>query len=557
MIAPDPSGSSPSRSLSDARLTALVALALFALAAWPLLLVDLPPYQDLPNHVATAHIIAHPAIYPQYVFNGLFKSNALLTLWFHLFGGLGLFGAARAFTAVVLAVNAIALPVFVLRFAGRRALLAATLFAWPLVHSFSITMGFLNFAFAFALSLILLAVLDQQRERPTAARGVAIAVLAGVLWYAHPFPLAVVGALVAAHALTRATWPARLAAGVALLLPLAPTALLSVISAQQHLVKSAGRPDLAGAPFSFLNPWENLAHLWTDVSGALTRAGSMTIVPALLLPWFAWRHRVDGARLRLAESVAGGSGNPPRVPGSNRHAARPFLSLPAMAVLLAAYVGLPEMLSNWHYLNCRLVPFLWAGLLVRLPATLPRPIAIVLAVAALSFSAVTGVDYVRLDRDRAAFTAGIDAVPQRATLLPLLFKHRQTSVFTASLTHAWGYYTVEKNASAPLVFAVERSYPITYREFPPRVLIAPALDGFAKSFATPAQTCSVLRKVPGDATCAAIWGEMWAGFWQEAEPRFTHVLTWAMPPEARSTIPTRYHRTFAAGDLEIYARSAD
>jgi len=228
-----------------------------------------------------------------------------------------------------------------------------------------------------------------------------------------------------------------------------------------------------------------------------------------------------------------------------------------MAVLLAAYVGLPEMLSNWHYLNCRLVPFLWAGLLVRLPATLPRPIAIVLAVAALSFSAVTGVDYVRLDRDRAAFTAGIDAVPQRATLLPLLFKHRQTSVFTASLTHAWGYYTVEKNASAPLVFAVERSYPITYREFPPRVLIAPALDGFAKSFATPAQTCSVLRKVPGDATCAAIWGEMWAGFWQEAEPRFTHVLTWAMPPEARSTIPTRYHRTFAAGDLEIYARSAD
>ena len=527
MIAHDPSGSSPSSSPSDARLAALVALALFALAAWPLLMVDLPPYQDLPNHVATAHIIAHPDIYPQYSFNGLFKSNALLTLWFHVFGGLGLFGAARAFTAVVLAVNAIALPVFVLRFAGRRALLAAMLFAWPLVHSFSITMGFLNFAFAFGVSLILLAVLDQQRERPTLARGAGIAVLAGVLWYAHPFPLAVVGALVAAHAATRATWQARIAAGIALLLPLAPTALLSVVSAQQHLVKSAGRPDLAGAAFSFLNPWENLAHLWTDVSGALTRWGSMTILPAVLLPWFAWNHRRES---------------------------RPFLSLPAMAVLLAAYIGLPEMLSNWHYLNCRLVPFLWAGLLLRVPATLPRPVAIVLTVAALSFSAVTGIDYVRLDRDRAAFTAGMDAVPQRATLLPLMFKHRQTSVFTASLTHAWAYYTVEKNASAPLVFAVERSYPITYREFPPRVLIAPALDGFAKSFASPAQACKHLRKVPGDATCAAIWGEMWAGFWNEAEPRFTHVLTWAMPPEARSTIPARYRRVFAEGELEIFAR---
>ena len=60
MSEPDPRGSLPSSWRSDARLTALVALVLFALAAWPLLLVDLPPLQDLPNHVATAHIVAHP-----------------------------------------------------------------------------------------------------------------------------------------------------------------------------------------------------------------------------------------------------------------------------------------------------------------------------------------------------------------------------------------------------------------------------------------------------------------------------------------------------------------
>jgi len=188
--------------LSDARLTWLIALVLFALSAWPLLLVDLPPLQDLPNHVATAHIIAHPDLYPQYTFNGLFKSNALLTLWFTVLGGHGLFGAARAFVALVLAVNAIALPVFVLHFAGRRGLVTAALFLWPLVHSFSIVMGFLNFAFAFALSLILLTVLDRQRERPTVARGVGIAALAGVTWYAHLFPLAIVGALVALHVAT-------------------------------------------------------------------------------------------------------------------------------------------------------------------------------------------------------------------------------------------------------------------------------------------------------------------------------------------------------------------
>ena len=514
--------------LSDARLTSLVALALFALSAWPLLLVDLPPFQDLPNHVATAHIIAHPDLYPQFAFNGLFKSNALLTLWLYVLGNHGLFGATRAFVAIVLAANALALPLFLMHFSGRRGLLVATLFGWPLVHSFLVAMGFLNFAFAFALSLILLTVLDRQRERPTVARGLGAAALSGVIWYAHLFPLAIVGALVALHAATRSTWRARITAGVALLLPLAPAALLSLAAARQHLVKAEHATTKAAGTFSYLNPWEIVAHLWTDVSGALTWWGSMTLVPALLLVWFAWKQG---------------------------RVARPFLSSTAMAVLAAAYVGLPVMMSNWWYLNCRLVPFLWAGLLVRLPSALPRPVALVLAASALSFSAVTGIDYLRLDRDRAEFTAGIEAVPERATLLPLMFKRSKTGDFTASLTHAWGYYTVAKNAPAPLIFAVERSYPITYRDFPPRALIPPALDRFAEATSSPAKVCKLLRQFPSDAECAEIWRDLWSGFWRQAEPRFSHVLTWAIPPDVRPLIPARYRRVFAAGDLEIYARS--
>jgi hypothetical protein len=200
---------------------------------------------------------------------------------------------------------------------------------------------------------------------------------------------------------------------------------------------------------------------------------------------------------------------------------------------------------------------LWAGLLLRLPAALPRPVAAGLVACALSFSVVTGVDYVRLDRDRAELTAGIDAVPERATLLPLLFKQSKTSDFNASLTHAWGYYTVAKSTSAPLVFAVERSYPITWREFPPRALIPPALDRFAELSATPAQVCRQLRQFPIDAACVAAWREMWSAFWQQAEPRFSHLLTWAMPPEARPIISPRYQRVFVAGDLEIYARTGE
>lgn len=516
--------------LSDARLTLLVAPLLFVLAAWPLLLVELPPFQDLPHHVATSHIIAHPDLYPQYLFNGFLKSNSLLTLWLYVTGSHGLFGAARGLTAIVLAMNALALPAFVLHFAGRRSLLVAMLFVWPLVHGFFVSMGMLNFVFAFALSLILLTVIDQQRQRPTLMRGLVIAGMSGVLWYAHPFPLAVVVVLVALHVASRSTWQARIRASLELLLPLAATGLLSLVTAQQHLVKVKRSSAVASAAYSYLDPLEIVSHLWRDVSGALTLWGSMTIVPALLLPYFVWKQR-------------------------RKQAARPFLSMPAMAVLAAAYVSLPFMMSNWSYLHCRLVPFLWAGLALRLPPTLPRPIAVVLVACALSFSTVMGIDYVRLDHDRAAFTAGMDAVPARATLLPLMFKKSKTSYFTASLTHAWGYYTVEKNTSAPLVYAMERSYPIIYRDFPPGALIQPALDQFAETYATPALVCKILGQFPIDSACATVWRELWNAFWQQAEPRFSHLLTWAIPPAARPMIPERYHRIFEAGELEIYVRT--
>jgi hypothetical protein len=521
--------------LTDGQLVALVASVLFALAAWPLLLVPLPPFQDLPNHVATAHIIAHPDLYPQFAFNGYFKSNGLLTAWLAAWTALAgggstgraLFAAARAFTAVVLAVNALAWPLFVLRFAGRRHVPAAALLVWPLVHGFFVVMGMLNFAFAFGLSLILLAVLERQRAHPTLVRGVGIAALASLLWFAHPFPLAVAAALAGLHALRAPGWSARLAAARTLVLPLAPAVVLSAIAAERHLVKDAHTTASTALSFSYLNPFELLEHLWLDASGALTHWGSVTIVPLALLAYLAWRRR---------------------------DVERPFFSRAALVALALGYVAIPETHSNWSYFGCRLVPFLWAGLALRLPARLPRTLTGALVACALAFSAVTGVDYRRLDRDRAAFTAGMDAVPARATLLPLLFRKSETSSFTESLTHAWAYYVIEKNTSAPLVFAIERSYPITYRQFPPRALIPPALESFAERSGTPARVCKAMGQLPTDATCLGAWRAMWASFWREATPRFTHVLAWGMTDEARALVPSAYRRVVHDGRLEIFAR---
>jgi hypothetical protein len=517
--------------IGDARLTWIVGAFLFVLYGWPLVVYGLPPLQDLPNHIATAHIIAHPGLYPEYTFNGLFKSNCLLTLWFAVLGGTGhgLLAAARAFTALTLAVNALALPIFVLRFAGRRHLPVAALFFWPLVHSFSLSMGFLNFTFAFGLSLILLALLDRQRERPTRARAAGIAALAIVVWYAHPFPIGIVGLLLGIHTVLRPTWRERARVGLTLLLPLAPAALLSLVTAEQHLVKPE-HTTAAAATFRYQNPLELIAHLWMDVSGALTWRGAVTLIPAVLLPYTVWRY-----------------GWKPRHLFSGR----------AMVVLVSAYLLLPNMLSNWNYLNCRLVPFLWAGLIIRLPSRLSRGMAAGLALAALAFSLSLGADYAKLDAARSEFTAGIGAVPEHATLLPLLFKHRESGEFTATLTHDWGFYMLAKNTSAPLAFAVDRSHPIIYRDFPPTELIPPALDRFAERFATPALTCAALGRDPSLPSCATVWRDLWADFWRQAEPRFSHLLLWALPPEARELIPRDYHSVFAAGRLEILARDTN
>ena len=64
------------RSLSDTRLALLVSATLLVLSAWPLLLVEVPPFQDLPNHLASVTVIQHPERYPEFVSKISFQQSA-------------------------------------------------------------------------------------------------------------------------------------------------------------------------------------------------------------------------------------------------------------------------------------------------------------------------------------------------------------------------------------------------------------------------------------------------------------------------------------------------
>jgi hypothetical protein len=374
---------------SDDRLALLISGALFVLAAWPLALVDLPPLQDLPNHLAAITVIQHPDLYPDLAFTGLFKTNAALFAWLLLVGKLtGTRAAAKLFVLGVLALGAFAYPRFVLSFGGRRRMLVSALFVWPMVHDWFVSSGMLDFALAVPMAVLTLVLLNAQRLRPSAGRGAAIALLAAATWYAHVFPVLAVGLLVAVHVATRRTWRERADQALALLAPLLPAGALVASSLWVHFTEPVGAMTANVALGRWAPPWELVYNLWAEWTWAFTKLEITTIVPTILL--------AACLALRWRDDV-------------------PFFGPVAVAALLGLYLFFPYVATNWFHVNSRFIPFIWLAALVRLPEQLPRRVPALLGACAIAASVGMGVDYVRLSRDWGRFTAGIGAVPEGRT----------------------------------------------------------------------------------------------------------------------------------------------
>jgi hypothetical protein len=233
----------------------------------------------------------------------------------------------------------------------------------------------------------------------------------------------------------------------------------------------------------------------------------------------------------------------------------PFFGPIAFVLLGALYFFSPYVATNWFHVNSRFIPFLWLAALLRLPERIPERLRVALAGCAIAYSLGMGVDYVRLDRDFARFTAGMGSVPQGAKLLPLVFRSKGTSENTRSLLHAWGFYVVEKQTSAPLLFAHSRSFPVMYRYPPDPQFNHLVLENFSPSMSTPAWTCDILRSggVAVD-DCEAAWRARWAEFWQRATPAFDHVLMWSAPRDVLALVPANYRVVFQRDELAILER---
>ena len=519
--------------LTDAQVALLVGGVLFAISAWPLALTEVPPYQDLPNHFAAVTVIQHPEKYPEFVSNGFLKTNAALFTWLCFVGRvLGVKVAGKLFALLVLGLNALVIPNLVLTLTGsRKKLVVASLFAWPMVHNWFVSMGMLDFALGVPLSLLVL-VLLHKRLTPGGAtwkNAVLIAAIAAGTWYAHVFTLMVVHLLVAVHVVVRPSWRERLVHARLLFLPLFPTTVLVVVSLVHHFGEPVGLMTGFVSNGRLLPPWELVYNLWAEWFYGFTWLSVSTIVPCValgLLSLLRWKKDVT------------------------------FFSPLALIVLGLFFAFSPYIATNWFHVNSRFIPFIWMALLVRVPDRLPRRLAPALAVCAVAYSIGMGVDFVRLDRDRAQFTAGIDAVPEGARLLPLVFRRKLTSENTRSLQHTWGFYVMEKQTSAPLLFAHSASFPVMYKEPPAPQFNHLVLEGFAPSMGTPEWMCGTLNAGGICVTdCEGEWRERWADFWRQAEPQYDHVLMWDATPQAMALVPASYRVKFSRERLTVYERT--
>jgi hypothetical protein len=496
---------------SDRRTALACSVALFALTAWPTWIVDLPPFQDLPNHLASAWVQLHPDRYPELVSNGFLKTNSALFLFLHVVGKLvSLRIAAKLFITLTLAVGAWVYPRAVARL-GSSNPATASLVLWPFVHNWFLAMGMLDWVLGIPLGIATLVALDAYRAAPTLLRAVGAAVLALAVWYTHAFVFMVVCLLVAIEvAIAGKPFELRPKLDMAkrLVLPLVPAALVTLIAIADQLSTETTR---ATQDVTYRSIVSAIYGTWAEWFWSMTKWTLPSIVPCVVIGYFGLR------RLFVVR---------PR-----------FFSPLAVLVIAVACACVPHLAFRWFFFASRFIPFLWIALVLRLPSELPRWLRRLLVVSALAFSAGLGFEYVRVARDWTRTLSGEPYVPVGSRMLALTFETKgRYGDNTWPLTHVSSLYGVDRDVMSPSFFIHSTSFPITAKTFPPRQFEQLVIEAFAGEMQHESDFCAHSTPiVPTD--CDAAYAVAWRSFWQQAAERYDHALLLDPSDDVRKNIP--------------------
>jgi hypothetical protein len=445
-------------------LLAELAFALLALAAVvPIFVVDHPPIQDLPQHLAAVRII-HDFGDARFAFERYFElalgRTQYLTFYFaaHLLAHP--FGVELA-TKLVLASCIVATP-----YAMRALLRALAQDQWlgvlvlPLTYNAHLILGFLNFVAAIPLALWGLALAVRQRLEPNDRRLVLLAAVLLLTFYTHVVPFAF---LALGYVLVMTEPPLRRGArSLVALAPAAVAALLWALSSPAgRAVVAAGAGSHDAGPKPQYQSWGDAlrqAPEWlTDVLHSDVDEQVLVGWVVLVLLMFAWAEPA-----RPADDAA-----PVRALG------RRVAALSPAAALL--YFVSPTSYDWIWPINARFPLLCLLFVIVLLPRVTPavaRVVVVLGSVLALVSFQHTAQAFQQFEqRELGELDRVVHAIPEGRRVAGLIWDKGSRQVKFSPLLHAVAWYQVKRGGAVMFTFADFPQSPVRFRDDsrPPRV----------------------------------------------------------------------------------------
>jgi hypothetical protein len=426
----------------------LVAL----LATAPAWIVEHPPLQDLPFHIATLRLI-HDHGNPAYGFADVYRLNLLGTEYLLYY----VVGDVLAFFVGVKAANVLLMCAYLggTPLALRELLRALHLderlciFAVPLAVNVMFCFGLLPFVAGFPLMFLALAAAARHFEKPTRARGIALGVLAVVTFYTHVFPFALFG--IGCIAMFPWKDPDRWVRTAA------PLALSLLLVAWWVLGSKAGGGAMEGLknqhPFAPMDAAIEAFPRWS-IHFLRDHSDEYWMVALALV-----------ATASLGLSLGDRDGASPM--------ARGWFLLPAACVL--AYLTFGDMLGDvWMFGQRFAVPALLTSIpLLRIPRG-ARGVAVTAAALGVAVASTVNTckHFIEFERNEVGDLDGaIESMQPRKHVAGLIFD-RRSSVMTdlyAPFLHFVSYYQVEKGGVVQFAYTGFPHWPVQYEpgRFPP------------------------------------------------------------------------------------------
>jgi hypothetical protein len=456
----------------------LVFAALAVLAAVPLWLVQHPPIEDLPQHLAAIRVL-HDFHDPALHFARYFELHLGRTqyLAYYLAADLlaylsGVIVANKLLVSAAIIATPYAMRAL-LRALGRDERLA--LFVLPLTWNAHLVLGFLNFIAAIPLSLAGLALAVNLRLRWSLRRAVLLAVVIVVTFYTHVVPFGFLGlgaALVGVEAFDRMAFRREALWSTARRwLPLLPAIVAVAVwfktapAGQSTLTAALGKA-AAGGPQPKYAAWLDSLR---EAPDWLTNVLVVKADDKLLVGW--------ALLVMLAIGLGAGARDTDRAP-SEDDVLRGTLTrrLAWLAPLAAFFYFITPTGYGWIWpINARfpllalifLVPVLPAQR--RLSGTLV--FAGVVAISVLSFNAV-GWAFQRFEKDEVGqLDAAIEQIPKGERVAGLIFNSGSRYVRFTPFLHSVAWYQATRGGAVMFTFADFPESPFSFREDnrPPRV----------------------------------------------------------------------------------------